>query len=85
MLIQTFKQDSGSCLKLQKLFQKFRLKFIKNENHISYLAKKEEKAIFPVVFRSGACFGLPRPFFEFFLKLFSWAGCYTNGKLSKNL
>ena len=30
------------------------------------LAKKEEKATFPVVSRSGACFGFPHPFFAVF-------------------
>ena len=37
---------------------------------MSYLAKKEEKAMFPALSWSGACFGFPCPFFAGFLITF---------------
>ena len=55
----TFRQHSGSCLKLEKPHcENFLSKYIKKESRNSYLGINEQKTLFPVVFWSNAHFDL---------------------------
>ena len=58
ILFQTFRQYSGSWLKLKKPHSKnFSWKYIKKEHPKSYIGSKEQKAVFPVVvFQTDANF-----------------------------